>query len=122
MISKTKISKRINKKKNPTLVETLKECKKKKEWLKVGQLLSVSRKKRTSMNLNEINKKCEDNEKILLPGKVLSQGEIDKKIKLIAMNFSENAQEKLNKSKVEFSSIIEEIKKNPEAKGIKILK
>jgi large subunit ribosomal protein L18e len=122
MISKTKISKRIKKKKNPSLVETLSACKKNDAWLKVGQLLSISRRKRVSMNLSEISEKGEKGEKVLLPGKVLSQGEIDKKIQIIALDFSENAKEKLDKSKIEFNTIIEEIKKNPDAKGIKILK
>ena len=59
---------------------------------------------------------------VIIPGKVLSQGEIDKKIKIVAFEFSEKAREKLSRSKTEFSSINEEIKKNPNGIGIKILK
>ena len=74
------------------------------------------------MNLDEINKLVKDNETIVVPGKVLSQGEINKKIKLIAFAFSQEAKEKLSKAKIESFSISEEIKKNPKAQGVKVLK
>lgn len=124
MISKTKLSKRIETKRNPELVETLKECKKHEKWLEVGKSLSTPRRKRISINLEKINEDSKTGDLIVVPGKVLSQGEIEsgKKIKIIAMNFSENAKEKLNKHKIEFNTIQEEIKLNPEAKGVKIIK
>lgn len=73
------------------------------------------------INLDKINDASKEGETILVPGKVLSQGNIEKKIKIIAMGFSKAAMEKLSSSKTEFSLISEEIKKNPQAKGIRIL-
>jgi len=58
---------------------------------------------------------------VLIPGKVLGTGNIDKKVKIIALYYSESAREKLKKSKIEALHIDEEMKKNPEAKNIKIL-
>ena len=52
----------------------------------------------------------------------MSQGNLDKKIKIVALAFSKNAIEKLSKAKKDFSTIEEEIKKNPDAKGIRIIK
>ncbi|MDP3758526.1 MAG: uL15 family ribosomal protein, partial [Candidatus Daviesbacteria bacterium] len=63
-----------------------------------------------------------EKEKVIVPGKVLSQGEINKKIKVIALSFSEKAKEKLKKSGCEFSNILTEIKSNPSGEGIRILK
>jgi large subunit ribosomal protein L18e len=122
MISKTKISERIKNKCNPDLVETLSVCKKNENWFKVGQIISGPTRKRIIVNLSDINEKSVDGEIVVVPGKVLSQGEIGKKIKIVALNFSKSAEEKLKNSKIRFSNIIEEIKKNPDAKGIKILK
>jgi len=121
MISKTKISRKIENKRNPELVETLILCKKNEKWLKIGQILSRPRRIRTSANLDKIDKESKAGEVILIPGKVLSQGEISKKIKIVALNFSENAKEKLNKDKIEFNTISEEIKLNPKADKIKVL-
>ena len=120
--SKTKIDKQIQRKRNKELVETIISAKKKKNWLKIAEILSSPRRKRINLNLEEIDKKVKLGEKIVIPGKVLSKGELNKKIKIIAMSFSEKAKEKLLKSGNEVLTIAEEIKKNPEAKEIKIIK
>ena len=120
--SKTQIEKQMQKKNNPELVETLMNAKKKDKWLEVAGIISGPRRKRIDLNLNEINNQTKDKEKVIGPGKVLSQGEINKKIKIVALSFSEKAKEKLKKSGCEFSSILTEIKLNPSAEGIKILK
>tara|TARA_Y100000034_G_scaffold20729_2_gene23766 strand:+ start:2357 stop:2725 length:369 start_codon:yes stop_codon:yes gene_type:complete len=122
MKSKTKISKQTKKKTNLELVKTIVAAKKKDNWLDIAGIMSGPRKKRVNANLEKINKETKEGETILIPGKVLSNGEITKKLKIIALSFSEKAKEKILKSNSECSYIIEEIKKNPEAKGIKILK
>jgi large subunit ribosomal protein L18e len=122
MKSKTQIEKQLQNKNNPVLVETLIAAKKNEKWNEVASALSCPRRKRTQLNLKEISKESKTGETIVIPGKVLSEGEIDKKIKVVAFNFSEKAKEKLLKSKCEVLSILDEIKKNPEAKGLRILK
>ena len=122
MKSKTLIDKQLKRKTNPELVETLIKGKKNEKWLEVLGNLSGPRRKRIDMNLKEINDKVESGDKIVIPGKVLSQGEIGKKIKISALNFSEKAKEKLLKAGCEVNSILEEIKSNPSAEGIKIIK
>jgi len=122
MKTKTKISKQSERKTNPELVETILAAKKNSAWLEVADLLSGSRKKRTNLNIGEINSKADNAKKIVIPGKVLSQGEIDKKRGIIALNFSEKAREKLLKAGCNTKTILEEIKSNPSAEGIKILK
>lgn len=120
--SKTLIEKQLQRKKNPELVKTLLAAKKNDSWLEIASILSKPKRKRINLNLSEINKKTKDEKKILIPGKVLSQGEINKKIKVISLSFSEKAKEKLLKAGCQISNILEEIKSNPSAQGIKILK
>jgi len=122
MKTKSKVEKQLQRKTNSKLVETIIACKKNKEWFRVAEILSGPRKNRASLNLEELNGKIKDEKIVIVPGKILSQGELDKKIKVIALNFSEKAREKLKKSGIEVSTILEEVKKNPEAKGVKILK
>lgn len=122
MKSKSKIEKQLQKKKNSYLVETIIAAKKKKNWVEVAGILSGPTRKRININLEKIDKEAEKGKTVVVPGKVLSLGEITKKIEIAALSFSEKAKEKLLKSNSEVLSIIEEIKKNPEAKGIKILK
>ncbi len=119
---KSKIEKKLKKKKNPKLVETIIKAKKNGPWLKVAHLISTPKRKTAKMNLFEINEQAQEGDIIVVPGKVLGTGRIDKKIKIAAISFSKTAIEKLNKSKSKATSIIEEIKLNPKAEGIKILK
>ena len=121
MKSKTKIEKQLERKMNQDLVDTIIFTKKNKNWKRVAEILSSSRKNRVDLNLEDINKEAVEGKTFVVPGKVLSQGEISKKVKICALDFSDKAKEKLLKSKCEISSILEEIKKNPDAKGIKIL-
>lgn len=103
------------------LVETIIATKKNKNWSKIAEILSSPRKNKININLEKIDKETKQGDVVVIPGKVLSQGDINKKIKVVALNFSEKAKDKLLKSKCEVSTILEEIKKNPEAKEIRIL-
>ncbi len=121
MKSKTKIEKQLQRKDSVELIKTIISAKKNKFWIKIAEILSGPRKNRINLNLNEINKKVEEEDIVVIPGKVLSQGGVNKKIKIVALNFSGKAKEKLLQSECEILSIIEEIKKNPVGKGVKIL-
>lgn len=122
MKSKTLIEKQTKRKTNSFLVSTIRELKKKDSWLDVAGVLSGPRRKRLEINLSELDNKVADGETVLFPGKILSEGEMTKKIKIIALNFSKRAEEKLKNFKCETVLIEDELNKNPEAKGIKILK
>jgi large subunit ribosomal protein L18e len=121
MKSKTKIERQTQKKANKELVKTITSAKKKEKWFEVAKILSRPRRKAVNLNLGEINEGAKSGETVIVPGKVLSQGDVDKKIKIVALGFSEKAIEKLLKFKIQSSSILEEIKKNPEAKGVNLL-
>jgi large subunit ribosomal protein L18e len=122
MKSKALREKQLEKKTNPELVKTIIEAKKKKNWLEVAAMLSSPRTKRVNINLDKINNEAKGGEIVVVAGKVLSQGELDKKIKVVALSFSKMAKEKISKTNGEASTILEEIKKNPEAKNVRFLK
>ena len=109
--SNTKIGKQLRRKTDKELVETILKTKKDKNWLEVARVLSGARRKKVSVNLDQINEKTKDRETLVVPGKVLSQGSVDKKIKIIALSFSKAASSKLKKAGVEFSTIKQEIGK-----------
>ena len=122
MKSKTKIIKQAKRKLNPVLVKTIIKAKKFKNWLDVAAILSRPRKNKFQINLERIDQQSKEGDTIIVPGKVLSSGEINKKIRIAALSFSKEAERKLKGKKCEMTSILEEIEKNPEAKGVKILK
>lgn len=118
MISKTKILKKARKKTNSELVETILLAKKN-NHLNLAKKLAVPARKQPSINLNEINKINE--KKIIFPGKILGQGEINKKISISALSFSKQAEEKLKKAGCKIMTIKNELMENPKLSEVKII-
>ena len=114
-MSKTKISKRTKLKTNPDLVETI-ELAKKNDLLDLAKKLSGPTKLQTRISLEGLSKIKED--KILVVGKVLGQGEVGKKIEIAALGFSEQAKEKLKKNGSQIMTIKDAIKNKFEGKII----
>lgn len=121
MKNKTKIEKQLVKKTNPSLSETILAGKKNEKWLKIAGILSGPRRNRKNINLKYLSDNYKEEDIVVVPGKILSMGELNKKMKIVALNFSKSAEEKILKSSGKTSTILEEIKSNPEAKGIKFL-
>lgn len=121
MKSKTKISKQLTRKRNPDLVETILLSKKLGGWIKVSEILSSPRSRKTETNIGLIDKEAKEGETIVIPGKVLSTGDISKKVNVIALSFSEMAKEKIQNAGGKVLNLLDEIKKNPDAKEIRII-
>ncbi|MBM3231800.1 50S ribosomal protein L18e [Candidatus Pacearchaeota archaeon] len=121
MISNTSISKRIPRKMDSYIVDTIFAAKKSKKWNKVAQIVSGGRRRYSNINITRIEKEANDGDVIVVPGKVLGNGNITKKIKICALYFSESAHQKIKQGKAEAIKLVDEIKKNPEAQGVKIL-
>ena len=90
-------------------------------WKRVlEEVLAPSRNHRI-VNLYKINQFANEGEMIFVPGKVLSVGELTKKVEVAAINFSTGAREKILAAKGKTMNIEELLKKNPEAKNMRIL-
>jgi len=105
-ISKTKIEKKLSKKLNPELKKLVITLKKNK-ILEVADLLLLPKRKSISVNLDKINKESKEGDNIIVPGKVLSKGEINHKINIAAFRFSEEAKNKLLKANCKISNFLE---------------
>ncbi len=117
-ISKTKISQRAKRKTNTILVETI-ELAKKKDLMDLAKKLSTSTRRQAKINLEQLNKIKEA--KIIIPGKVLGNGNIEHKITVIALAYSKSAENKLKKAGCEMKIILHELQKS-DLKGITIWK
>ncbi|MFH1803003.1 MAG: 50S ribosomal protein L18e [archaeon] len=121
-LSKTKLKSRVSRKTNPVLVETLQAAIKNPAWIDVAKLLSGPTRKQVSKNLFEIDKETKAGDTVVIVGKVLSKGELTKKVRICTLSISEKAQEKAKTAKAEIVSILEEITKNKKAEGVRILR
>ena len=120
--SNTRVKMQIRRKTNPEIVETIMNARKHKGWKELVDKLTGPSRNYSAMNLTEIDKKTSAGDTVMVIGKVLSKGEVTKKIRICALSFSENAREKLKKSKSEAVTILQEIKVNPKVEGVRILK
>lgn len=121
-MSRTTLKARLHRKTNPTLAAAIYLSTKNPAWLKLTKLLSQSTKRQSSINLGDIDKQTSMGDTVLVPGRVLGVGEITKKIRICSFGISEEALERLAKTRSEWCNILDEIKKNPKAEGIKIIK
>ena len=112
---------------NPNLIELIDKLKKKSKsedaaiWKDVADRLGRSNRRTSEVNLSDINRHAEADETILVPGKVLSNGELDKKVNVVALKFSAKAQEKIESAGGECISIDEIIETNPKGSNIRII-
>jgi len=97
------------------LIEGLKEKAKKENtnaWLKIADALSKPTRKRKVVNISKINHYSKENDVVLVPGKVLSAGNLNHKVTVVAYQFSQQAKEKINKNGATMT-ITEFIEKSP---------
>lgn len=87
--------------------------------LELARKLSGPTRLQSKINLESLNKIKED--KIMVVGKVLGFGDINKKITIFALGFSGSAADKLRKAGCEFRTIKQEIEKNKKLEGVKII-
>lgn len=106
---------------NPLVREliVLLERGKKPIWKTIAKELKTSTRKRKSVSLWKINRYTKANDAVVVPRKVLGNGELDHKVTVAALGFSDSAKEKLGADAI---TIEELVKKNPKGTGIKILK
>ena len=124
MISRTEIKSRIVRKSDSNLAEAISLAlkTKSKTWHSLAAVLSSSTRKFSSVNLDKIEKATKVGDTVIILGKVLSQGDVTKKIKIVALKISEKALEKLKKTKSEFVSLKQEIQQNKTGAGLKVLR
>jgi large subunit ribosomal protein L18e len=113
MISKTKINQRVKNKTNSSLVETIFLAKK--SNLELAAYLAKPTRKQIKINIGRLNEAKSDS--VIIPGKVLSNGNAHKKIKVYALKFSGKAREKLKKAGCETFEILAALKKGEKLKG-----
>lgn len=112
---------------NPNLVEIINGLKEKSYeekvaiWKDLAKRLEKSTRNHTEVNLSDINRVSNDNQTVLIPGKVLSNGDLDHKVSIVALNFSNTAQEKIKKAGGKCISIPEILEINPKGSNIKIV-
>ena len=86
---------------NPNLIELINKLNKKSKtenaaiWKDVANRLGRSNRRTAEVNLSDIARYANADETVLVPGKVLSNGDLTEKVNVAAFKFSQKAQEKI---------------------------
>lgn len=89
-------------------------------WKRVAEDLEKPTRQRRVVNVYKLSKICKENDVIVVPGKVLGTGELNRNINVAAFNFSDEAVKKISE-KGKAMSIEELMKQNPQGKNIRII-
>ncbi|MGM5480794.1 MAG: 50S ribosomal protein L18e [Nanobdellota archaeon] len=106
------------------LIRELKTLAIKKEtplWKRIAVELEKPTRQKREVNVFKIEQYARDGETIIVPGKVLGSGAINKKVTVAALNFSDSARDKILSKKGEALSIQALMDKNPDAKKVRIM-
>ncbi len=90
-------------------------------WKRIAEDLRRPTRERRIVNVYKIEKFAQDGETVVVPGKVLSVGDLTKKVNVAALTFSEEAKKKIEHAKGKTLSLQELLKNNPEGKQVRIL-
>lgn len=90
-------------------------------WRAIAENLERPSRNQAAVNLAKLNRFTKQGEVIVVPGKVLGDGELDHSITVAALGFSESATVKLKGSKATVISITELLKKDPKGKAVRVL-
>ncbi len=85
---------------NPYLKELIEvmERDRKPFWKRVAHFLAKPRRQRVAVNVSKINKYSQEGKTVVVPGKVLGDGPIEKPVVVVAFTFSKRAKEKIEKA------------------------
>ena len=90
-------------------------------WKKVAREMSRSNRSQRTVNLTKINKFAKDGLTVVVPGKVLGIGTVDKKLTVVAYTFSESALAKIKAAGGKATLLSDYIAKKPSNKGVQII-
>ena len=111
---------------NPNLIELINKLNKKSKtenaaiWKDVANRLGRSNRRTAEVNLSDIARYANADETVLVPGKVLSNGDLTEKVNVAAFKFSQKAQEKIESAGGECVSIDDIMESNPKGSNIRI--
>ena len=112
---------------NPTLrklIRGLREQGKRQKapiWIELAHRLSKPRRARAEVNLSHLSRYWDGGNVVVVPGKVLAAGKLDRPLRVAAFKFSHSARRKIVGAGGEALTIHRLLEENPRGKGVRIM-
>ena len=91
-------------------------------WRDLAKRLEKPRRNWAEVNLSRLNRVTKKGDTIVVPGKILGSGLIEHPIEAYVFSISKSAKSAIEKAKGKVGLIEDLMKKNPKAKGVRIIK
>ena len=106
------------------LIAELKQAARKEDapvWMRVAVDLEKPTRVRRAVNVYKINKVAKEGDTLVIPGKVLGMGDIERKVTVAAFTFSKQAVDKIHGAGGKVLAIHELLKQNPKGSKVRVL-
>jgi len=91
-------------------------------WRKISKILLKPRRQRAEVNLKQLNRYTNENDIVVVPGKVLGSGKLLHPVVVGALSFSKKAKEEITKVGGKALTIQELIKQYPKGTNVKLFR
>lgn len=91
-------------------------------WRDIAKKLEKPKRNWAEVNLSKLERFAEDGDVIVVPGKVLASGNLNKKITVAAYSFSENAKTAILSMGGRDMTLTELMSENPKGSNVKIMR
>ena len=112
---------------NPDLTSLIRLLRKKSReneaalWRDVAERISKPKRMRIAVNISRINRHSQENDDVLVPGKVLGAGILGHPVKVAAVDFSDQARAKILEANGKCLSIPDLVEMNPKGTKVKLI-
>ena len=119
--------KRINRKSNTELVQSITSLKKAARdndapiWKSIAKRLEGPSRNWPTVNISKLEYNSQKNSKIVVPGKLMGSGNLTKKVTVSAYSFTKSATEKIEKAGGKCVHYSDFIKSNPKGKDVMVI-
>ena len=90
-------------------------------WMRVASDLERPTRQKRTVNVYKINKVAKEGDTLVIPGKVLGMGDIERKVTVAAFTFSRQAVEKIQHAGGKTIQIADLLKQNPKGTNVRVM-
>lgn len=91
-------------------------------WRDVADRLEKPRRTHAEVNLSRIERYANEDETVVVPGKVLGSGVLEKSVTVAAVDFSSSAQTKIQHADGETVHLEQAVQNNPEGANVRVIR
>ncbi len=91
-------------------------------WRDIAKRLSGGRRRYASINVGKLNELSEEGDILIVPGSVLGEGKLTKKVVIAGLKASDTALEKISSSGSTFKKLIDLALENPKPVNVRIMR